>query len=302
MGIAGERGATLSTKIAATLSTGWFIALASCQRVAGFEEFSGPQARGDSAAMSGHAGSSNPADAEGCTLPPQVTEQGPSMVSFKSSTKGCRWIDATEITEDQYQQFLADNPKTNVQADFCKWNADFMPSQPCMADPGIASNSAPDSPVVCIDECDAEAFCAWTGKRLCQGDWGGAALDDPARSEWYDACSSGGAREYPYGNDYEPGACNDAERPATGCVQVEACTTTTAGTLTSCVTPYGAFDLTGNVAEWAAECGSIQGMTDNCHVRGGGVDTRSSAATCKVAGDRARSYVSKTLGFRCCAG
>lgn len=286
-------------------SAALFIVLSGCQRVAGFEEFAGPigTSNGGSAGTSSDvAGASSQAGDVGCTLPPQVIEHGPTMVSFESakSKRGCTWIDATEVTKAQYAEFLADGSNPNVQADVCLWNIDFAASASCSDDTSIASNSAMDSPVVCVDQCDAKAFCAWAGKRLCEGDWA-TGLKDPTKSEWYDACSSGGQREYPYSSSYVQDACNDAERTETGCSH-GACTTTSAGSLSSCITPFGAFDLTGNVSEWVSECGSTVGMSDKCRARGGAFNASSADAKCDVATDFARSYVRKTLGFRCCAG
>jgi formylglycine-generating enzyme required for sulfatase activity len=75
--------------------------------------------------------------------------------------------------------------------------------------------------MVCIDWCDAKAYCSWAGKRLC-GKIGGGQLsmdgrDDPAKlegtnpniSEWGFACSQGAKTTYPYGNEHQEGACVD---------------------------------------------------------------------------------------------
>lgn len=63
--------------------------------------------------------------------------------------------------------------------------------------------------MVCVDFCDAIAFCKWAGKRLC------GSLDAPKntllesdelvevaasiRFEWADACTQGGKTKWPYG-------------------------------------------------------------------------------------------------------
>ena len=238
---------------------------------------------------------------EACGGSPAGVAHGPAMVPFRSPARGCVWIDKTEVTQAQYGEFLLANQRATAQAPYCDWNADFAPSQTCLSDQNVTTNQDGASPVVCVDQCDAEAFCAWAGKRLCAGTWGGAALNDPRQSEWYDACSDGGAHDYPYARNYQPDACNDADRNPTGCA-TGSCSTVNTGSLTLCAAQSGAFDLTGNVAEWVAECGSISGSTDSCHVRGGGIDTPSGAAVCNVAGDRPRAFASKTLGVRCCAG
>jgi hypothetical protein len=65
---------------------------------------------------------------------------------------------------------------------------------------------------VCVDWCDALGFCAFVGKRLCGGMGGGPITvqnaNDASQDEWYNACSEGGVQLYPYGNTYQPTACN----------------------------------------------------------------------------------------------
>ena len=66
--------------------------------------------------------------------------------------------------------------------------------------------------MVCVDWCDARAYCAGVRKRLCGkiGRGTNATTDyaNAATSEWYRACSSSGVNAYPYGNTRDASACN----------------------------------------------------------------------------------------------
>ncbi len=71
------------------------------------------------------------------------------------------------------------------------------------------------APLGCVDYCDAEAYCAWAGKRLC-GLMGGGPLEqgsDLLETEWYFACSNGGSTDWPYGNEHIPGRCVELRSP-----------------------------------------------------------------------------------------
>jgi formylglycine-generating enzyme required for sulfatase activity len=86
---------------------------------------------------------------------------GPSMVSLSSlqGTKFC--IDATEVTQAQYAKFLiAVGSDAAPQASFCAFNDSYAPTS---CGPGIFDPTTKgDHPVVCVDWCDARAFCAWS--------------------------------------------------------------------------------------------------------------------------------------------
>jgi len=99
---------------------------------------------------------------------------------------------------------------------------------------------------------DGEAWCTERGKRLC------------TEAEWVRACEGASGRAYPYGDRYEPQACNDSKlwkspdwtlmqtypspaavEEAKRLLQAEA-----SGSRDRCVSEEGVHDLTGNVAEW----------------------------------------------------
>ncbi len=212
---------------------------------------------------------------------------GMVVVSASKLARGC--IDAREVTNAEYQAFLAKSPSTAGQPAVCSWNTSFVPSS---AWPPLVKGS--NLPVRYVDWCDAYAYCASVGKRLCGkvgtgGPVGYLQVTNVAEDEWMRACTALGTREYPYGTTYVAGRCNGA-LDGVGPVAV--------GTLSSCVTPQGAFDMAGNVAEWEDACLGTGGATDKCRARGGSFAT--SEPRCSVAEAFDRSARNDRVGFRCC--
>ena len=224
-------------------------------------------------------------DAEPCP-----GEAGPIAVRV-----GAFCIDRTEVTRGQYHRFVEAGVDAKAQPASCAWNATFVP---------VGGPLAPDLPVTYIDWCDAYAYCAWAGKRLCGAIGGGA--NDPAdyanaaRSEWFHVCShdNDGQHAYPYGPTYDNGLlCNDANRDA-GSV-------TAAGSLPGCQGGFpGVFDMSGNVWEWEDSCeaGAAEAGTDDaCRLRGGPFNLGVANTRCNVDHANARTFATANVGFRCCS-
>jgi formylglycine-generating enzyme required for sulfatase activity len=122
-------------------------------------------------------------------------------------------IDATEVTHGQYAAWLATNPALPSSTDAnCGWNTSYAPPSTCKS----ASSCQTDCghlPQECVDWCDAFAYCAGVGKRLCGAVSGGSnsfsAFKDPSLSQWHRACSSGGLYLSPYGNTPDDTKCNE---------------------------------------------------------------------------------------------
>ena len=228
--------------------------------------------------------------------------KGPAMVEARMLTRPI-CVDATEVTQAQYQQFLTfKNSDTTGQQSECAWNMSYAPVLYCNFDPTGHANY----PVNGIDWCDATAFCKWAGKRLCGGPAGAnietaakTDLADPQKSEWTALCSHNGERGYPYGTVFNPEACNVGEHSGTPRAIVPV------GSTTGCEGGFpGIFDMVGNVHEWENACyaaGAATGQDDICWFRGDSYhDTNSS---CSTAWDVKRDYVDTwcDIGFRCCA-
>ena len=250
--------------------------------------------------MSGHSrGELGAASALGegpCPDGASGTGLGPDMVRLPPGF--C--MDTTEVSRGQYNAWLSTSPTTSEQGAACTGNDDFTPS--CDFEPGNDEHL----PVVCVDWCDANAFCEAAGKRLCGsiGDGGGydfESHDDPAVSEWHAACTSGGSYDYPYGNDLNTTVCRggDAEDYTTwGFLE--------SGSFPDCHSPDApfdeVFDLSGNVAEWDNGCDGEE-PDSPCRIRGGSFQHNGHGLRCAMAGDLRwpRTRQVQSVGIRCCA-
>lgn len=253
--------------------------------------------------------------------------RGPEMVPIPMPNGGAICIDQSEVTRAQYSDFLADIASgTKVEDEaICEHLIDgHEPDSFCMNEPSVCKGNCDNHPQVCINWCNAWAFCKWAGKRLC-GKVGGGQFDteeqepvdgfrDSARGEWVHACSVGQepgdlSQGYPYGLQYDAQACNGYENSETGC-DGGTCTTREVMSLQTCQATgaySGVFDLSGNVAELIDAC------TDNtavysCIMLGGSfalpmvqIEGPARWASCGYGWGPSRDLGSNDVGFRCCA-
>ncbi len=242
---------------------------------------------------------------------------GSAMVEVTAPSGARFCVDATEVTQKDYSAFVASSSASGSGHVECSQNTEYGPTINS-GGPGWGGTSCPPSlwtpettpnhPVVCVDWCDANAYCAWAGKRLC-GRIGGGTNDlataangwDANASQWYSACSQGGKTQYPYGANYEPETCEggDASLGPDGKLLPKKDVAASAGCRGQSA-PYDAlFDLSGSVAEWTNEC-FYEGPLFRCIARGGSQGSTAVDLTCDLTPSLLVLRTEGSLGFRCC--
>jgi formylglycine-generating enzyme required for sulfatase activity len=137
-----------------------------------------------------------------------------------------------------------------------------------------------DLPVVNIMWDDAKAYAEWSGKRL------------PAVAEWEKAARGTDGRRYAWGNAFEPLRCNTSE---SGKNEV-----TAVGRYPRGVSPYGCYDMVGNVVQWCEDTGSVSSEEpDGRAVCGVSHEESGIAHGCWRVEFRKRIRRSRRCGFRC---
>ena len=148
----------------------------------------------------------------------------------------------------------------------------------------------------------SQRACVAAGKRLC------------ALSEWVSACRGPMSLVYPYGNSYERRRCNEGRTPhpvvqffgtSTGVftftnmnnpgINMQTDSLARTGAFAGCVSPWGAWDMVGNLHEWIADpAGTFKGgFYVDAEINGRGCLYTTTA--------HAFSYRDYSTGFRCCA-
>lgn len=234
------------------------------------------------------------------------TGRGPAMVRLEAPNGARYCIDSTEVTQQQYAAFLSDGPPDPAAQgrETCRAaNPSFAPApdgdstQPGCPEGTFDPKAHPDSPMPCVDFCDALAFCEWSGKQLCGSVTGGPiGLDEPRSNDaWYLACSQGGRTKFSVGDTVSPEQCKVGQEQigqlpsATGSCRGES-------------PPWSdVLDLTGSLSEWQDACDD-RGM---CRLRGGSVATLDPEGM-ECAGDFVapighHTGSSRAAGIRCCA-
>jgi serine/threonine-protein kinase len=131
------------------------------------------------------------------------------------------WIDQTEITNAQYQTCVAAQACTKPTSFGSATRPEYFNNPPYA-----------NYPVIWINWRQAQTYCAWAGRRL------------PTESEWEKAARGSDGRSYPWGNQSPDNTLLNYNSAAKDTAAV--------GSFPSGASPYGVFDMAGNVVEWVA--------------------------------------------------
>jgi formylglycine-generating enzyme required for sulfatase activity len=201
-------------------------------------------------------------------------------------------IDSTLVSQADYAPFLHAETLGKIPLPgICAAKTGYGPPLSC----ATPFDEKSPLPVVCVDWCDAYAYCAWAGKRLCGHIGGGSnpydSFADAAASQWYAACSQNGRFTYPYGSNYDPRACNGAD--------LGLGKTTVPGLLSTCASYPGLFDMSGNVFEhedsWENDGGTVF-----VRARGGGYRSNKVDLACNGGNWNSPLGENEFTGLRCC--
>jgi formylglycine-generating enzyme required for sulfatase activity len=183
-------------------------------------------------------------------------------------------IAETEATNEQYRDFIAATKHKPPDG----WNgAEFQP--------GTGAE-----PVTGINWQDAMDYCKWLSEQL------GTTVRLPTEAEWERAARGQENLKYPWGQEWNPRAAITKEtrgsiRPVKSFAENRS--------------PYGAYDMAGNVWEWTAdEARDDEGhpkMKDSIPLRiikGGSFDEPQAFINATARYEMPANHVSRKLGFR----
>lgn len=203
-------------------------------------------------------------------------ETPPHMVTLSAF-----FIDAVEVTNAQFARFAnGSGYQTDAEkaGDNVTWRTFNTPDRQRF-------------PVTHVSWTDATRYCAWVGKRL------------PTEAEWEKAARGTTTNIYSWGNTFNSAWANTFELGAGQPVAVAS---------SSASSPYGAYDMIGNVWEWVQDwyggdyyvqsprsnpAGPATGIQKV--IRGGSFKNESDKATTSVRGKAGVDNRGDDIGFRC---
>jgi formylglycine-generating enzyme required for sulfatase activity len=188
------------------------------------------------------------------------------------------WIQQTKVTNRMYAQCVA--------VDAC------TPPTQELGGPVYSNPDYENHPVIGVTWDQSQAYCTWTQGRL------------PTEAEWEKAARGIDARVYPWGND--EAACDLLN--SAYCIGH----TTDVTAYDDGVSPYGLFDMAGNVFEWVGDWYGETYYSDGSPtnptgpesgeyrvIRGSSFETDPGQEVSAIRHFGATVYHSRDLGFRC---
>lgn len=216
-------------------------------------------AAGDQPPMIGEAKARHPNDGS-----PMVKVEGNVFLSGPSNQPEyvpSYYIDVYPVTNAQYARFLAATGREAPE----RWQDGKYP------------DGLDDHPVVFVTWRDASAYAAWAGKSL------------PTSQQWEKAARGTRGTVYPWGDQPTPAKCNVRENGVGATTPVDCYQTG--------ISPYGVYDLCGNVWEWC----STESKHGRHELKGGAWTTPFERCTPSTFNDAAETMCDDDTSFRCVA-
>lgn len=173
----------------------------------------------------------------------------------------------------------------------------FEASRPgaTVAEPGVYDHRACSQsnvlPWGSVTRDEAIEACAASGLRLCtEAEWDAVC---------YGTAAPAGGDDFPYGEPYDANACNGKDMNPT-CAFGDDCPVPT-GSLATCDSADGLFDLSGNVKEWTEDPEPDLPPAAGYRPRGGSFDNIPGSMSCDFKFTvLPTDFRHENLGFRCC--
>ena len=183
------------------------------------------------------------------------------------------FIGETEVTNEQYLEFVKE---TNHQAPH-GWKDGHYPA------------GAANQPVTGVTWQDAVDYCQWLSTRI------GANVRLPLEAEWELAARGQQAFRYPWGNEWDDRAAASENKNGF----VHAVKSYPAGR-----SPFGAYDMAGNVWEWVGDVRDSDGKTTPIEqapsrvIKGGAANENLALISATSRNVIPKDYAGAFLGFR----
>jgi formylglycine-generating enzyme required for sulfatase activity len=199
------------------------------------------------------------------------------IVAFAHPSIAETVIDKTEVSNEEYKAFQVANPDYKQPKYWQEYRSEFFINSVAakLAPFNKDTFTKPNHPVVGVDWSVAKAYCEWKGKRL------------PSRQEWMQFAGAKENRIWPWGNEWDYSKANTGGEKwgeNDGYIYSAPVDSFKEG-----ISPSGALNMAGNVAEWTADQ----------FVVGGSSNSSPSGVRIKSHIKREPEYRSFDIGFRC---